>query len=386
MKVLVVTDQLIKESGDSFYCIQNFYDILKRFGQLGDLFLCGHRYSGISSNTMESNLTDLVDRQNIFYITKTYSISSRKTKKTIAECVKRVDLVIGYLPSINAATACSIAKKYGKRFMGYVVGCPWDAFWNHGFLGKFVAPYAYYRMRKTLSRADYALYVTDNFLQKRYPCSGITCGCSDVKITSLDEAVLERRLLCLNRLQNTDCLNVVTIANNSVKYKGQHFVIKALAELKKLGKLKFHYYLIGGGDKTRLENLSKRLNVESNVHFLGMVPHSKIFEALDGMHVYIQPSLQEGLPRSVVEAMSRGLLCICANTAAMPEMVEPRFVVRRKSVTDIVKVLQGLSKEDFYVEAKRNFCESQKYVEEKLIEKRKSFFDVVKNSLENRYV
>ena len=38
---------------------------------------------------------------------------------------------------------------------------------------------------------------------------------------------------------------------------------------------------------------------------MGGVPHNKIFQLLDDIDLYIQPSLQEGLPRSVVEAMSR---------------------------------------------------------------------------------
>ena len=129
--------------------------------------------------------------------------------------------------------------------------------------------------------------------------------------------------------------------------------------------------MIGGGNKERLENLAKRLNVSELVHFEGIVPHSQIFEKLDEMHMYIQPSLQEGLPRSVVEAMSRGLLCICANTAAMPEMVEPKYIVKRKSVDDIVEVLKKITVDELKSQAKRNFEEAKKYEDEVLKKKRK---------------
>ena len=244
-------------------------------------------------------------------------------------------------------------------------------------MGKILAPYAFFELRNTLRKSDFALYVTNQFLQRRYPCPGITCGCSDVRIVDLNERILNDRIARLDVLSEKDVLKIATIANYSVKYKGQHFVISALAQLKKMGVTKFHYYLIGGGDKERLENLAKRLDVSELVHFEGIVPHSQIFEKLDEMHIYIQPSLQEGLPRSVVEAMSRGLLCICANTAAMPEMVESEYVVKRKSVEEIENILKRITIGDLQVQAKRNFEEAKKYSDSVLNTKRKKFFNSV---------
>lgn len=380
MQILIVTNQLIKEENGSYYCIENLYDILERFAQMGILHICAQKYAGKSSNTIDKEVSNLLGAENIHYVTKSFIRPSSKSKEIIENCVKNADLIIGYVPNINASYACKLAKKYKKKFLSYVVGCPWDAFWNHGLLGKMLAPYAFFELRNTLKKSDFALYVTNHFLQRRYPCPGITCGCSDVRIVDLNECILNDRKARLEALSENDVLKIATIANYSVKYKGQHFVISALAQLKKMGVTKFHYYLIGGGNKDRLENLAKRLNVSEIVHFEGIVPHSQIFEKLDEMHIYIQPSLQEGLPRSVVEAMSRGLLCICANTAAMPEMVEPKYIVKRKSVSDIVEILRNISIDDLKEQSVRNFDESKKYAEDVLMKKRNSFFELVKNN------
>lgn len=374
MRVLVVTSQFIKEERGLFFCIENLYDILKRFSNLGSLSICARKYFGKSSNTIDRSLSDLIPAKDIHYIPGSHLRSPREAKQTIETCIKDVDLVIGYVPCVNAYTACKLAKKFNKKFLSYVVGCPWDAYWNHGVLGMLIAPYAYFSLKKCLKMSDFALYVTERFLQKRYPCLGPTCGCSDVRIPNIDEEVLYKHLNRLSCLTEDDPLKITTIANYSVKYKGQHYVIKALARLKKLGVTKFHYYLIGGGSRNRLEQLAKKLGVSDLVHFEGIVPHNHIFEKLDEMHVYIQPSLQEGLPRSVVEAMSRGLLCVCANTAAMPEMVEPEYIVERRSVDDIVNVMMHLSVDKLKKQAKRNFEESKKYEEVHLDEKRNTFF------------
>lgn len=383
MQILVVTNQIIKEDNGSFYCIENLYDILKRFSQMGTLHICAQKYAGKSSNVIDKDVSPLILAENIQYVSKSFIKPSSKSKVIIDKCVKEADLVIGYVPNVNASFACALAKKYNKKFLSYVVGCPWDALWNHGFLGKILAPLAFFRLRNTLKKSDFALYVTERFLQKRYPCPAITCGCSDVRIENLNEDTLNKRLSLLNNLSDDDLLNIATIANNSVKYKGQHFVIKALALLKKTGITKYHYHLIGGGNKKRLETLAKKLDVAEMVHFEGIVPHNQIFKKLDEMHIYIQPSLQEGLPRSVVEAMSRGLTCICANTAAMPEMVELEYVVERKSVDDIVNVLANLSIDKLINQAKRNFEEAKKYEESVLDKKRNEFFEKIKNVLNN---
>ena len=380
MQILVVTNQIIKEENGAYFCIENLYDILKRFSQMGTLHICAQKYAGKSSNVIDKDVSPLIRAENIQYVSKSFIKTSSKSKVIIDKCVKEADLVIGYVPNVNASFACSLAKKYNKKFLSYVVGCPWDALWNHGFLGKIIAPLAFLRLRRTLKKSDFALYVTERFLQKSYPCPGLTCGCSDVRIPHLNETILQNRLERLNGLEGKS-VNIATIANNSVKYKGQHFVIMALAQLKKMGITKYHYHLIGGGNKKRLETLAKELNVAELVHFEGIVPHSQIFKKLDEMHIYIQPSLQEGLPRSVVEAMSRGLTCICANTAAMPEMIDSEYVVQRKSVKDIVDVLKNMTVEKMIGQAKRNFDEARKYEEHVLEIKRNEFFERIKKEL-----
>ena len=114
---------------------------------------------------------------------------------------------------------------------------------------------------------------------------------------------------------------------------------------------------------------------------MGIVPHDEVFATLDNMHIYIQPSLQEGLPRAMVEAMSRGLMCVGANTAAIPELIEQQFVTRRKSYDDIVKILENVTKEQLMEQAKRNFDEARNYEEEKLNARRKEFFDKIINDI-----
>ena len=290
------------------------------------------------------------------------------------------DLIIGYVPCYNAEYALQYAQKSGKRTLAYVVACTWDALWNHSIGGKIYAPIAYLRLKEVISKSDYALYVTSEFLQKRYPCKGLTCGVSDVVIPNLDDKILQDRL-CHIKTHDFKEISLCTVAGLNVRYKGQQYVIKAISQLKKRGDCRFHYYLYGEGDSSYLKGVCKKYKVEDQVHIVGRVLHKDIFEKLQKHDVYIQPSLQEGLPRSVVEAMSMGMLCIGAATGGIPELIDSRWITRRKSVSDIVENLYAINKDILTEQCISNYHKAIRFTAFELDKKRTEFFKIIKNDI-----
>ena len=379
MNVLIVSNQVIEDTGKMYQCTTNLYDILKRFKYIGELRICTVKYNGTNSHTkIEKDLQGVVRYGNISFIKKDYVFMSSANKKIVSDRMHDADLVISYGSSYDVY---KLAKEQNKKFMSFVVSCAWDAYWNHGWLGKILAPYKFLRARYTIKNSDYVLYVSNKFLQNRYPTNAkYQCGCSNVKIDKLDDCILENRLDFLNKWNSKE-LKIATTGAVDVRYKGHEYVLRALYELKQKGKTNIHYYLLGGGSPTFLKGLVAKYNLEEQVHFMGIVPHDEVFSILDNMHIYIQPSLQEGLPRSMVEAMSRGLMCIGANTAAIPELIEPQFVTRRRSSDDIIKILETVTKEQLVEQATRNFNEAKSYEEEKLNARRRAFFDKIINDI-----
>ena len=70
-----------------------------------------------------------------------------------------------------------------------------------------------------------------------------------------------------------------------------------------------HYYICGNGpDKERLHDYSKKIGIEKQIHFLGY--RTDIRELLQAADIFLLTSLQEGLARSLMEAMASGLPCI----------------------------------------------------------------------------
>lgn len=96
---------------------------------------------------------------------------------------------------------------------------------------------------------------------------------------------------------------------------------------------------------------------------------------LDTVDIYIQPSKQEGLPRSVVEAMSRGCLCVGSRIAGIPELLSTKYLFNAGNVMQIAKILADIDKDQLKEQAKRNIKISGLYVSSILNERRRTFLE-----------
>ena len=86
--------------------------------------------------------------------------------------------------------------------------------------------------------------------------------------------------------------------------------------------LRFRYRVVGEGDATPFLRSRDALGLEEEVSFEGTLPPGEaIARWLDGLDLYLQPSYQEGLPRAVIEALSRGRIVIGSTAGGTPELL-----------------------------------------------------------------
>ena len=300
----------------------------------------------------------------------------------IEQEVLKCDYVIARSSSIGYL-AIKYAKKYNKPYLVEVVACPWDALWNHSLKGKILAPYSYLKLKRTAKEAPYVIYVTNEFLQKRYPTNGMSTNCSDVALTEFDDKVLKNRLEKIKHIQETHKYIIGTTAAVNVRYKGQQYVIQALGKLKKQGVTNYEYQLVGGGDQRYLKRIAEKYDVVDQIKFLGAMPHNQVFDWLETIDLYVQPSRQEGLPRALIEAMSKAVPSFGARTAGIPELLEGKFIFSntRKNIDEIIEILKSFDKETLTKQATRNYEESKKYDKGVIEERRRRFFEEFKKSL-----
>ncbi|MFA5603080.1 MAG: glycosyltransferase, partial [Bacilli bacterium] len=129
-------------------------------------------------------------------------------------------------------------------------------------------------------------------------------------------------------------------------------------------------------------SVANKHGVADQIKFLGAMPHNKVFDWLETIDIYTQPSRQEGLPRALIEAMSRGLPAFGARTAGIPELLEDRFIFSntRKNIDEIFEILKSFNKDTMIEQAKRNFKESKEYDKNVVEERRRKFFEEFRDS------
>ena len=184
-------------------------------------------------------------------------------------------------------------------------------------------------------------------------------GCSDVELPSLSEDILIKRYDKINCKRDKIILG--TAAFLDVEWKGQKYVIQALYDLKKKGITDFEYQMIGSGTGEKLYRLIKKMNMQQEIKIVGALEHEKVFEWLDNIDVYIQPSFQEGLCRSLLEAMSRACPVLASDVGGNKELVKETLLFKKGDAKEIENRLLLIHDMNLYELAKENFNNAKKY-------------------------
>jgi glycosyltransferase involved in cell wall biosynthesis len=247
---------------------------------------------------------------------------SRKAHERMKAAVESSDVVVARLPSEIGLLAVRHARRLGKPYAIEVVGCAWDSsFTSGGPRGRLYAPFAYLRARRAIADAPFALYVTAEWLQQRYPTSGQSGIASNVDLVPPGSEDGQRREARLARLAAGERPVLGTIGTLQVKYKGIQTAFAALARLRASG-LELTYRVLGPGRSEPWQRLADRLGIADLVHFDGTRRAGKdVCAWLDEIDIYLQPSFTEGLPRGMIEAMSRGAACIGSTRGGIPELL-----------------------------------------------------------------
>lgn len=324
------------------------------------------------------NDIDLILLEDIYNPKKNYFnfLKRRKIKRIISEKIDSSDKIV--IRSITNdynifATKYCIKKK--KDFVLEVTGFGFDSLWYHeGFLGKILAILIEIKMKYIIKKCKNVLYVTNLSLQKRYPNYYNNVGCSDVEI-QLEKNIFNKKKD--NYLEKFDIKNatVGTIGHINSKIKGQESVIRALSEINKEYNYNIKYELVGRGNNRYLRTIAKKYNFEKNIIFIGEMQHDKIFDWLDHLDIYIQPSFTEGLCRSLIEAISRGCLAFASDAGGNTELVSNKYIFRRGKYKDIKKVFKNFNINDINSILNQEYKIVQNYEKNKLNSIRNSFYN-----------
>lgn len=117
----------------------------------------------------------------------------------------------------------------------------------------------------------------------------------------------------------TQAKNIVGTIANFYPTKGLEYLIEAADHLKSNDDLVF--FVIGDGElRPELEKLIREKGLERKVFLLGQIPDAYRF--LTAFDLFVLPSVKEGFPWSLIEAMSAKLPVIATDTGAISEIID----------------------------------------------------------------
>lgn len=308
---------------------------------------------------------------------KTRFRNLRIAKKILEKNLAGIDGVVVRLPSEIGLLTYKIAKKMNIAVAVEMVGCPEESYKFHGSLiGKLYAPLVKKKYKKVLSDSKFTLYVTKEYLQKKYPPNGFNVNASNVVIKENKiNSYIEKRIF-------SNKILLGTIGSLDVDYKGLETAIICLSLLKKKYLEKEIYLeVVGGGNTKKWIEIATEYELENSIIFKGKVNHNEIRCWMEGLDIYIQPSKTEGLPRTVIEAMNEGLPVVASNVGGIPELIDEEYLHEPLDTEAMSNKILNLivNKELLYQQSQKNFLKAKNYDERKLEKVRNFFFEEFSN-------
>ncbi|MCE7886076.1 MAG: glycosyltransferase [Alphaproteobacteria bacterium PRO2] len=289
-----------------------------------------------------------------------------EARAKIVEEVGQADAVIVRGPSEFGMIAAQIVKltMVNKTVAIEMSGCAFDHTWHHGSLtGKLYAPVKYLRARRMVNNADAVIYVTEKFLQRRYPARGTVANASNVEIESPSSHILEKRL---QRIDGATPLTYGLIGNYGHALKGLDIALAALT--RSIDHLPPFQFRVLGHGPAQNESLA-RFNAP-------LTDKNAVLEWLDNIDIYLQPSRHEGLPRALIEAMSRACPALGSTAGGIPELLSQDCLHRvGDSAALRDHIIRSADKNWQKQQAWRNFEAAKKYTRENLVPVRNKFWD-----------
>lgn len=268
------------------------------------------------------------------------------SSKQIESMLVDSELLVVRTPCLIATRVARMAKNLKRPYLAEVVACAHDIYSGHSIKGKLVAPFGEHNEACLVKNAAFVLYVTKEYLQRKYPTNGRTIACSDVRLEKMSADIVEKRINQIESKSMMASFKIGTCGNLDVPHKGQEFVIEALAGIKSVyPEIEFKYELVGSGSPERLIKIAEQCGIGKEICIKGRLSHDEVFSWLDGLDIYIQPSTNEGLPRALVEAMSRAVPSLGSKVGGIPELLGPKEMFEVGDVTGISNCITRLMNE-----------------------------------------
>lgn len=253
----------------------------------------------------------------------------------VAAAFSRAQVV--HIHAEGPALMCWIPKLFGKRVIVTVHGLDWQREkWKHGFGSKYI------RLGEKMAvRFADEIIVLSKGVQKYF---ADTYGRKTVFIPNGVSKSEPREPELIGREFGLKKDGYILFLGRLVPEKGIHYLIDAFRQLHTDKKL-----VIAGGasDTADYEKQLKEQAVgDERILFTGFVQGRMLEELYSNAYLYVLPSDLEGMPLSLLEAMSYGNCCVTSDIEECAAVMEDKgFTFAKSNVAALKELLQSLCDE-----------------------------------------
>ena len=246
--------------------------------------------------------------------------------------IGKFDIV--HIHAEGPAIFCWIPKLFHKKVVVTVHGLDWMREKWHGGIG---AKVIHMGEKSAVKYADEIIVLSDNVKKYFYD----TYKRSTHMIPNGVCKPVRRDVNKIKEMYGLNQNTYILFLGRLVPEKGISYLIKAFKQVDTNLKL-----VIAGGSSDTDEyerNLKDMSSDDSRILFTGFVQGEVMDELYSNAYLYVLPSDLEGMPLSLLEAMSYGNCCLVSDIKEMTEVVEDKAVIFPKSnVQALTNSLQNL--------------------------------------------
>jgi len=222
----------------------------------------------------------------------------------IIRTIRKIDPDLVHAQSLSSGMPALLSKKLLK--IPYVV-------WGQGSDVYFPKGYLLLNPKTIIKNADAAIALTENMKRAMQ------------EFCHRDIFVVPNGISIADRGDGT---NIAAAHGKSILYvgrlepvKGVRYLISAMTRVHEAIP-DARLVIIGDGtERAMLEALSAKLGLHTCVQFGGEVPHGEVLSFMEQADVFVLPSLSEGFPMVIVEALSCGLPVVASRVGGVPEIL-----------------------------------------------------------------
>ncbi len=306
-------------------------ELSARMVERGHVVTCynrsGHHISGRKFDGRKINEYKGIKLKSVFTVNrKGLAALSSSFFGAICCTLKNYDIV--HFHAEGPASMCWLPKLFGKRIIVTIHGLDWQRTkW-----GRVASWYIHTGEKKAAQYADEIIVLSQNvkdYFKEKYERETILIP-NGVNIPTVRPAEMIKDVWGLEKD------SYVLFLGRLVPEKGIHYLIEAFSNIKTDKKL-----VIAGGssDTTEYVNYLKSMSPK-NIIFTGYVQGRLLEELYSNSYIYCLPSDLEGMPLSLLEAMSYGNCCLVSSIAECLEVVENNaFVFEKGNVKHLHEIL-----------------------------------------------